>query len=105
MPRSKRTIVRDSVFGARAGARTPQGIKESDEKTRQTGVWLTDEDLDWLDSRCREIRRGGWRGITRSAFIRALVQAVEDKPIQAELTGVTGEAELVQAIKRALDSK
>jgi hypothetical protein len=105
MPRSKRTIVRDSVFGAGGGARTPQGIKESDEKTRQTGVWLTDEDLDWLDSRCREIRRGGWRGITRSALIRALVQAVEDKPIQAELTGVTGEAELVQAIKRALDSK
>jgi hypothetical protein len=103
MPRTKRTIVRDSVFGSRSEPQTTQGVSIGDEdKTRQTGVWLTDQDLEWLDSRCREIRRGGWRGITRSAFIRALVQAVQDKPFERELTGVTGEAELIQAVKRGI---
>ena len=105
MPRSKRTIVRDSVFGARTETKVTQGIADGDEeKARQTGVWLTDQDLEWLDSRCREIRRGGWRGVTRSAFIRALVQAVQDKAFERELSGVTGQAELVQAIKRSINS-
>jgi hypothetical protein len=104
MPRTKRTIVRDSVFGQSDTPRVTQGtaVPADDEKTRQTGVWLTDQDLEWLDSRCREVRRGGWRGITRSAFIRALVQAVENKPFEDQLVGVTGQAELVQAIQRAL---
>ena len=103
MPRTKRTIVRDSVFGQPNTPPVAQGTTSSDEdKTRQTGVWLTDQDLEWLDSRCREVRRGGWRGITRSAFIRALVQAVQDEPFEDELVGVTGQAELVQAIQRAL---
>jgi hypothetical protein len=103
MPRTKRTIVRDSVFGQADTPRVAQGATARDEeKTRQTGVWLTDQDLEWLDSRCREVRRGGWRGITRSAFIRALVQAVDDKPFEDQLVGVTGQAELVQAIQRAL---
>jgi hypothetical protein len=103
MPRTKRTIVRDSVFGQAQAPRVSQGAPAPDEdKTRQTGVWLTDQDLEWLDNRCREVRRGGWRGITRSAFIRALVQAVEDKPFEDQLVGVTGQAELVQAIQRAL---
>jgi hypothetical protein len=103
MPRTKRTIVRDSVFGQTETPHVAQGATPTDEdKTRQTGVWLTDQDLEWLDSRCREVRRGGWRGITRSAFIRALVQAVEDKPFEDQLVGVTGQAELIQAIQRAL---
>src|SRR5215211_4104516 len=106
MPRTKRTISRDSVFGSRGETPVHQGVVDADEdKTRQTGVWMTDQELDWLDSRCRDIRRGGWRGVTRSAFIRALVQAVQDKPFEPELAGVTGEAELVQAIKRGLDGR
>jgi len=103
MPRTKRTIARDSVFGPRQEPSTTQGLsRPDDEKARQTAVWFTEDELDWLDSRCRDIRRGGWRGVTRSAFIRALIQAAQDQPIEAQLTGVTGEAELAQAIRRAL---
>ena len=103
MPRTKRTIARDSVFGSRPAAGPSQGIsRPEDEKARQTGVWFTEDELDWLDSRCRDIRRGGWRSITRSAMIRALIQAVQDQSLETELTGVTGEAELTQAIRRAL---
>jgi hypothetical protein len=103
MPRTKRTIARDSVFGSRQAAGPTQGIsRPEDEKARQTGVWFTEDELDWLDSRCRDIRRGGWRSVTRSAMIRALIQAVQDQPLEIELTGVTGEAELAQAIRRAL---
>jgi hypothetical protein len=103
MPRAKRTIARDSVFGSRKAPGPAQGISHpEDEKARQTGVWFTEDELDWLDSRCRDIRRGGWRSVTRSAMIRALIQAVQDQPLETELTGVTGEAELAQAIRRAL---
>jgi hypothetical protein len=106
MPRAKRTIVRDSLFGQRGEGAAFQGIKEDDEaKARQTGVWLTEQDLEWLDSRCREVRRGGWRGVTRSAFIRALVRAVQDRSFERELAGVAGEAELVNSIKRTLQRR
>jgi len=69
-------------------------------QTRQTNVWFTDEELDWLDNHCQAIRRSGWRGIKRSALVRALVQAIKDKPIN--LAGVTDEAELVETLKRVL---
>ncbi len=71
--RNKRTITRDSVFRHTGTQDTaPQGIKPEAAPTHQTAVWLGDEEVEWLDSRCREIRKSGWRSITRSAFIRAL---------------------------------
>lgn len=99
MPRGKPTITRDSVF--RAGGPAPasparQGIKPPEATTHQTGVWLSDEEVDWLDSRCREIRRGGWRGVTRSAVIRALIRAAMAKGV--ELEGASGEEDLTQRL-------
>ena len=91
MARTK-SIKRDSVFGRTATVPTPvQGIKD-EKRTTQTAVWLADEETNWIDDRCTEIKRGGWKGITRSAFIRALIQAAMDK--QLDIAGVTGEAEL-----------
>jgi hypothetical protein len=44
--------------------------------TFQTSVWLSPEDIAWIDARLQEIKHvGGWRGVTRSAFIRALIRA------------------------------
>ena len=94
---NKRTITRDSVFrhiGAQDTA--PQGIKPEAAPTHQTAVWLGDEEVEWLDSRCREIRKSGWRSITRSAFIRAIIRAAMEQ--QTEVTGVSGESELTQRL-------
>jgi hypothetical protein len=101
MARSKRTISRDSVFrGTGASNAAPQapaqGIPAQETPTRQTAVWLAEEEVDWLDSQCQDIRRGGWRNVTRSAFIRALIRAAMER--SPEVSGVSGEQELAQRL-------
>ncbi len=99
MARSTRTITRDSVFrgtGAVPVESQEQGLAVSATLTRQTAVWLADDEVEWLDNRCREIKRAGWRTVTRSALIRALIRAAqEDSP---ELAGAAGEQDLVQRL-------
>ena len=73
-----------------------QGIGPLAVKTRQTAVWLADEETDWIDSRLQEIKKAGWRGVTRSAFIRALIRATMQRTV--DVGGVTGEAELEQRL-------
>jgi hypothetical protein len=98
MPRGKPTISRDSVF--RSTGPEPehpvQGLKAAEPANHQTAVWLGDDETEWLDSQCRQIKRGGWRSITRSALIRALIRAAMERPV--ELGGVSGEAELAQRL-------
>ena len=97
MLRGKRTINRDSVFRP-TGTPTEapaQGIPR-ESQTHQTAVWLGDDEIEWLDTCCQEIRRGGWRSVTRSALIRALIRAAMDRP--ADLAGVSGEGELKQRL-------
>ena len=105
MPRGNRTIRRDSVLRSPAtpGAPSPtpqQGVPAPSPTTRQTALWLSDEELEWLDDRVRDIRQGGWRGITRSALLRALIRSMMEKHIA--LAGVSGEAELVEQLKHSL---
>lgn len=101
MSRSKRTIMRDSVFrgtGNTSGPSEPptQGVPPPEPPTRQTAVWLADEEVAWLDTRIQEVKRAGWRNITRSAFIRSLIRAaMEQSP---DLRGVSGEQELTQRL-------
>jgi hypothetical protein len=98
MPRPKRTITRDSVFRPTGATATPpaQGITPQEAPARQTAVWLADEEMDWLDAQCQEVRRGGWRSITRSALIRAIIRAaMEDSP---DLSGASAERELTQRL-------
>jgi hypothetical protein len=97
MPKSKRSITRDSVFKTTDKTHIPhQGISKPEAKTFQTAVWLTDEETDWIDSKLQEIKKSGWRGVTRSAFIRALIRATMQRKVDVE--GVTGEAELEQRL-------
>ncbi len=98
MANTKRTIVRDSVFRGTGGTgeRPVQGIAPEEKLTRQTAVWLADEEVEWLDSQCQVVRRAGWRTITRSALIRSLIRAaMEQSP---NLAGVSGERELAQRL-------
>lgn len=96
MPRGKRTITRDSVFKNLSPSKQPaQGVTEEG-KRHQTALWLSDDDMDWLDEQCKTITRGGWRGVTRSAYIRALIQADKSKPV--DLSSVSGETELTERL-------
>lgn len=94
----KRTIARDSVFrGTRAEpAPLQQGVPTPEKPTRQTAVWLADDEVAWLDDRLQDIRRGGWRNATRSALIRALIRGAMEQ--DHDLRGVSGEQELSQRL-------
>ncbi len=98
MPRSKKTISRDSVFrSTTAPAEAPtQGVDQEEVVTRQTAVWLADEETEWLDDQIQQIKRSGWRGVTRSALIRALIRTAMRQPV--ELGGVSGEVDLTQRL-------
>ena len=98
MANPKRSIMRDSVFRTTGNeVVTPkQGIQKQEQQMRQTAVWLGDDEAQWLDQQCQQIKKGGWRGITRSAYIRALIGAAMQSTTDIE--GVTGEAELAQRL-------
>ena len=94
---SKQTIKRDSVFrSTQQGTKPAQGISTQEDKKRQTAVWLTDEETQWLDAQCSEIKKSGWRSVTRSSFIRSLVRVAMEQKI--DVKGVTGEVELSQRL-------
>jgi hypothetical protein len=100
MANRKRSITRDSVFKT-TGSDAPapqQGIPKQETHMHQTAVWLADEETQWIDEQCQQIKKGGWRSVTRSAFIRALIRASMEK--QTDLKGVTGEAELTERLSR-----
>lgn len=91
------SIKRDSVFGRREETATPvQGIPKEEKKTTQTAVWLSEEETNWIDDQVTTIKRSGWKGVTRSAFIRAAIQALIGK--NPDLAGVSGEAELKERL-------
>jgi hypothetical protein len=104
MAKTKSTIQRDSVF-RRSGGQTElrpqtQGIQPQVEEkpNRQTAVWLSDHEVDWLDDKIKQIKRGGWRGVSRSALIRAIIQSAKqaDETAEIKLEGVSGETEITQ---------
>jgi hypothetical protein len=104
MAKAKRTIQRDSVIrrSGGEGEQRPaaQGILPQTEENpnRQTAVWLSDSEVEWLDDKILQIKRGGWRGVSRSALIRAIIQSAKqaDKTDEIKLEGVSGETEITQ---------
>ncbi len=98
MAKPKRSITRDSVFRSTGTDAVPpqQGIEKQEAQMRQTAVWLSDEETEWIDTKLTEIKKGGWRSVTRSAFIRALIRSAMEQ--NREVAGVAGEAELTQRL-------
>lgn len=102
MTKGRRTIQRDSVIRQSGGADEyrplAQGIQSAENPNRQTAVWLSDAEVDWLDDKLIEIKRSGWRGVSRSALIRAIIQSARqsDETNQIKLEGVSGEQEITQ---------
>ena len=104
MANSKRnTITRDSVIRrspraneAQVSNGPTQGIQTNEKPNRQTAVWLSDDEVDWLDQQMSEIKRGGWRSVTRSGLIRAIIQSAMKQP--TDLAGVSAETEITQRL-------
>jgi len=94
------SIRRDSVFGRGATAAGPQpsqGIVAPESVTRQTAVWLAEEELEWLDNQVTTMKRGGWRNLTRSQLLRAMTRAMMEQ--SPDLVGITGEQELIERLR------
>jgi hypothetical protein len=69
--------------------------------TKQSTVFLSDEQIEWLESRHLEIRRGGGSAtIKKAAILRALLQVAMDCDIN--LKGAKTERELVTRIKTGM---
>ena len=60
-------------------------------------MWLTDEETGWIDARLQEIKQTGWRGVTRSAFLRSLIRTTMQRAL--DVRGVTSEGELAQRLR------
>jgi hypothetical protein len=63
-----------------------------DADTHQTSVWLGPEEVGWIDTQLLRMKQSGWRGVTRSAFIRALIRGAMHRT--PSLVGVRDEEEL-----------
>jgi hypothetical protein len=68
-----------------------------DADTHQTSVWLTAEEVGWINAQLLQMKQSGWRGVTRSAFIRALIRASMHRT--HSVVGVTSEEELEQRLR------
>lgn len=102
MPRNNRAVfVRDSIFRLNTAPQVCQVVAKQDTPTRRISVALTEDEVDWIDCSCCQVRRHEWHGVTRSAFVRALVQAIKERPLA--LTRVSSEEELVDAVRRAIE--
>ncbi len=82
---------------------SPAGDLSGDEPVEpvhQTNFWLSHADVDFLDTLVLQLRRSGWRGVTRSACVRALIALARDETL--DLATVRGELDLTRALRDAL---
>jgi hypothetical protein len=75
----------------------PDTPPRRDADPHQTSVWLSAEEVGWIDRQLLRMRQSGWRGVTRSAFIRALIRASMHRT--PPLVGVSSEEELEQRLR------
>lgn len=68
--------------------------------TRQSAVFLEEQQIDWLEDKCREARKNGGKAIRKAAIIRALLDVAMESPI--DLTGLRRDAELVERLRRGM---
>ncbi|MDP2935882.1 MAG: hypothetical protein Q8O86_05265 [Dehalococcoidia bacterium] len=84
----------------------PAPETESDESkpaTRQSAIFLEEQQLDWLEDRCREARKNGGRAIRKAAIIRGLLDVAMESSI--DLKGVRDQDDLMERIRRGLRAK
>jgi hypothetical protein len=77
--------------------------QEGPGELRQTTLLAYDYQLDWLDQKCIEARRGAGKPIRKAVLIRSLLDLAISAPV--DLTGITSEDELVDRLEKAIKSK
>ena len=98
---TRKTIARDTVFRSTNPVVTALE-KQEESPNRQTAVWLTDDEIDWLDDTRRQTRKNGGKAITRSALIRALVEVSMEHTF--DLKGLTSDGELIPRLRDAVSN-
>ena len=118
MPSTKRASIKknnplDNLFGPPTGA--PPAPSDTngngDQKEsiagapelRQTTIMVYDEQLDWLEQKCTEARRGGGKALRKAVVIRALIDLARSSAV--DLSGVKTEEQLLVRIERAIKAR
>jgi hypothetical protein len=70
--------------------------------TRQTSLFLTEEQTAWLDLATMQAKQGGGKAISKAVIIRTLVEIAMQTPL--DFTGVQSEEEVRERIEAALAS-
>ena len=111
MPTGNKALQRDSVLRSASEVRTEgqttarkrratRGRPAAAEPRSSTTIWIAQQEFDWMDDRIREARQSGWRGLNRSALIRALIRVA--KRARIDVSDVSSEEELFQALESQL---
>ncbi len=98
---TRKTIARDTVFRS-TNPVVASLEKQEESPNRQTAVWLTDDEIDWLDDTRRQTRKNGGKSVTLSALIRALVEVSMEHTF--DLKGLTSDGELIPRLRDALSN-
>jgi hypothetical protein len=81
--------------------RTPDTPGRGEADAHQTSVWLTPEEVGWIDAQILRMKQSGWRGVTRSAFIRALIRgAMHATPSLAGVRSETADRDALMPVVR-----
>lgn len=70
--------------------------------TRQTSVFLTEDQITWLDNAALQAKREGGKAIRKAVVLRTLVEIAMQTPL--DLTGVQSEEEVRERMESALKS-
>ena len=74
---------------------------DSAEPRAQTNFWLTEYELELVDRWEYQLRRGGWRTVTRSAIMRCMLACLRDLPV--EVTRIGSEQQLAAHFRALLE--
>jgi hypothetical protein len=99
MPRRASVPEGKSLFFRRPEDDAPEA-RPQHSPTRQSAVFLEEQQIDWLEDKCREARRNGGKAIRKAAIIRALIDVAMASPV--DLSGLRRDTELVERIRQGL---
>src|SRR5438105_922214 len=100
MPRRASVPEGKALFFRRPEEDEAPDARRQHRPTRQSAVFLEEQQIDWLEDKCREARKNGGKAIRKAAIIRALLDVAMESPI--DLTGLRRDAELVERMRRGM---
>jgi hypothetical protein len=98
MPRRASVPEGKSLFFRKAEEEAPE--TKAHTQTRQSAVFLEEQQIDWLEDKCREARRNGGKAIRKAAIIRALIDVAMESPV--DLSGLKRDGDLIERIRQGM---